>query len=414
MSNTLLTIDMITNEALNIWLNANNFLQHVDRQFDSSFGKVGAKIGEQLRLRKPLDYIPGTGSTVVPQASTEQDVTLTLATQRNVAVQFTSAEKVLSLDEYSDRILKPAVNGLVGAVALDLMSVVEQACNFVSNKSGGFVVNPTVSTWLEAGAKLSEYSLPTADRKVIISPRTQANTVATVAGLFNPQPVIGDQYRTGVLGMNTLGFDWYMDQTVIVHTTGAYNGNIFVNGTANQTGSTLAVAALPGPLNAGDIIYIPGNLVTGNTAVNMVNRITKGDTGEPMQFVLTAGAALGATSLAIYPPITPPSGGNNVIYQTVTQSPAANQQIMVVTKSGEAYRKNFAFGPQAVAMVFADLFLPQGATLSNSRKRFDNVSLRMIEDYITLSDEQITRLDVLYGYSMIKPEWCVVVADSLT
>jgi len=43
----------------------------------------------------------------------------------------------------------------------------------------------------------------------------------------------------------------------------------------------------------------------------------------------------------------------------------------------------------------------------------DGVSLRMITDFVTLSDQRITRLDILYGYALIRPEWACIVADAL-
>ena len=56
MANSNLTIDMITNEALMILHQKANFLGTIDRQYDSSFAKSGAKIGDTLRIRLPNEY----------------------------------------------------------------------------------------------------------------------------------------------------------------------------------------------------------------------------------------------------------------------------------------------------------------------------------------------------------------------
>jgi P22 coat protein - gene protein 5 len=404
MANSLLTINMITREALRLWKNSNAFLSSLDSQYDDQYAKSGAKIGATLRIRLPNDYTVRTGVSMSVQDTTENNTTLTLATMKGVDVSFSSTDRLLSLDDFSKRVLAPMMNNLTGAVALDVMSGIEGgAANFTANTDGtGAVIPPTVTTWLNAGAILDATSAPKGDRKIIMDPFTQAKTVSSLAGLFNPSAKISEQYKTGQIGQ-ALGFDWMMDQTVIKHTTAAYSGSLTVNG-ASQTGLTLVTNAITGGLNAGDIITIAG--------VNSVNRITKQDNGTLMQFVVTAAVATGGTSVSIYPAIVPPSGGQNVQYQTVTASPANSAVITVVTLASSIYRKNFAFVPEAVTMVTGDLELPKGVQEA-AREQMDGVSMRMVSQYIIGTDQFATRLDVLYGYRWLRPEWVVAVGDSI-
>lgn len=406
MANSLLTINMITREALRLWKNSNAFLQNIDRQYDDQFAKSGAKIGTSLRIRLPNDFTVRTGAAASPQDTTEQSTTLTVATQKGVDVQFSSAERALSLDDYSKRILAPAINNLAGAVASDIINGSEKINNFAAKyDSNGNVVSPDASTWLQAGAVLDQMSAPRGDRKIIMDPLTQARTVTSLAGLFNPATAISKQYQTGQI-MNALGFDWMMDQTVIKHTTGAY-GTIGTVSGGSQTGSTLTTSALNGPLVAGDIIMLG---ITA-TPVNSVNRITKTSNGTPAQFVVTANVASGATSIPIYPPITPSAGGT-VPYATTDSSPASGASITVVTKASSVYRKNFVFLPQAATMVTADLELPRGVHEA-ARESMDGTSMRMVTAYNVSTDQFITRLDILYGYTWPRPEWACVVPDAL-
>jgi len=398
-TNSLLTINMITNEALRLFRNSNYFLNVISKQYDDSFAKTGAKIGTTLRIRLPNDYIVTTGKTVTPENTTELNTTLTVATQKNVPISFGSAEKALSLDMFSSRILKPAVNNLAGAVAADIMNAVEMGCNYISKTDGsGNLLTPDATTWLLAGAKLDNNSAPKADRKIILDPLTQARTVGSLAGLFNPQRKIDGQYMTGEMSTDTLGFDWGMDQTVIKHTNGSFTAGTV--GAASQTGNTLATNAITGSLNQGDIITIAG--------VFAINRITKATTGELQQFVVTAPVLTGATSIPIYPAITP----GNVQYGTVTASPAANAVITLLGGANLVYRKNFAFHPEAFTMAAADLELPNGVQ-DASRAQYDGISMRIVSQFAILSDDFITRLDILYGYQAIRPEWIVCVADVL-
>jgi len=402
VANSPLTISQITREALRLFRNSNWFLRTIGRQFDEEFGRSGAKIGSQLRIRLPNDYTLRQGQTATPQNTNEQNTTLVVANQYGVDVSFSSSERALSLDDYSARILAPAVNILAGGVATQVMSNVESAANLVFNTDASSnMISPTAGTWLAAGAKLDQNGAPRNDRFIVLDPLTQARTVTSLTGLFNPQTRISDQYIRGTMSVDTLGFDWGMDQTTIMHTTGAYGTAPTVSG-ANQTGSTLTISALAGPLNAGDVITLGG--------VFGVNRVTKTSTGTLQQFTLTAPANTGATSLSIYPPITPPSGGLPVPFQTVTASPAAGAQVTVGTASASNYRANFAYYAEAFTLATAELELPRG-THEAARETYDGISLRMVTDYAVLSDQFITRLDILFGSLCLRPEWVVKVAD---
>lgn len=405
MANALLTINMITREAVRLWKNSNAFLQNVDMQYDDSFAVSGAKIGSQLRIRLPNDFTVVTGPALSVQDTSEQSTTLVMATQQHVDVGFSTADRTLSLDDYSRRILAPMVNNLAGAVALNLMTGVEGGiCNIVANlDAGANIQNPVAGTYLRAGASLDNNSAPVASRKVVNSPDTEATVVATLSGLLNPQAAISQQYITGKM-YDALGFVWMKDQTTIAHQNGTLaQASATVNG-ANQTGLNLAVNALAGSLNAGDIITIAG--------VFQVNRITKASTGKLRQFVVTANVNAGGISIPIYPAIVPAVGGQAVQYQTVTASPADGAAVnpALGLAASASYTKNFAYAPEAVTLATADLEMPKNVHEA-ARESFDGVSMRMVTDYFIGTDQLITRLDVLYGYLWIRPEWACVVAD---
>lgn len=406
MANSLLTINMITREAVKLWKNTNAFMMSIDTQYDDQFAIDGAKIGDTLRIRLPNDYTVATGPALSVQDTAEQSTTLTLATQKHVDVSFSAKDRTLSLDDYSRRVLAPMVNNLAGAVAADVMSGVEGGvCNIVANQDAAFnILAPNSGTYLLGGAALANNSAPMANRKVVNSPNTEARMVQSLAGLLNPTREISDQYTTGEM-YRGLGFKWMHDQTVISHTTGTLAlSTDTVNG-ASQSGLTITVNALAGTIAEGDIITFAG--------VNAVNRITKVDTGELRQFVVTAAAAVGATSISIYPALIPPVGGSSVQYQTVTASPANGAAInpALSLAASTTYRKNIAFSPEAVTMVTADLIMPRGVHEA-AREQFDGISMRMITDYIMGTDQLATRLDILYGYLYVRPEWAVVICDN--
>jgi hypothetical protein len=407
MANSLLTINMITREAVRLWKNSNAFIQNVDMQYDSSFAVTGAKIGSTLRIRLPNDFTVTTGPALSVQDTAEQSTTLVLATQKHVDVSYSTADRTLSLDDYSRRVLAPMVNNLAGAVAVDIMSGSEGGiCNIQANQDAASnVLSPIQSTYLLAGAQLDLNSAPIANRKIVNSPVTEARVVSTLSGLLNPASTISRQYVTGRM-YDALGFIWMKDQTSIAHTTGALaQGSATVNG-AGQTGLNLIVNALAAGIAQGDIITIAG--------VYQVNRITKATTGQLRQFSVTAAVAAGATSIPIYPALVPGVGGQQVQYQTVTVSPANGAAVnpALGLAASVTYRKNFAYAPEAVTLATADLEMPKGVHEA-AREEFDGVSMRMVTDYFIGTDQLITRLDVLYGYLWIRPEWACIVADQV-
>jgi hypothetical protein len=391
---------MITREAIELFVNSNAFIKNIDRQYDKDFGKNGEKIGSTLRIRLPNDYTTRSGPAVSVQDTAEVQTVLTMANQDGVDVSFSTADLYLSLDDFSERIMLPMMNNLAGLVATNIMSNNAEAfCNIAANlDANGAILTPNDGTYLDAKATLAINSTPPSMQKIINDPRTEARVVTSLAGLLNPASAISDQYYEGVM-YKALGATWYSDQTVIKHTTGTAT-TATVSG-ANQTGPTLTIAALSGTLVVGDIFTIAG--------VNAVNRVTKSTTGELRQFVLTVAAINGATSLSIYPSIIPAVNGNSVQYQTVDVSPADGAIITPYLPAATTYRKNFRYSPQAITMATGDLPLP--ANKVTARHKYDNVSMRAITDYMIGTDQEITRLDVLFGSLTIRPEWACVVPD---
>lgn len=404
MANSLLTISMITREAVPIFVNSNAFIKNIDRQYDAEFGKQGEKIGNALRIRLPNDYTVRQGPGMSIQDTSEQSITLTMSTQSGVDVAFTSADLLLSIDDFSERVLLPMVNALAGSVASTVMTTSEGTIsNIVANvDAGNNILNPNQSTVLQAGARLNDNSAPTPKRRLIYDQDTEARMVASLAGLLNPQSAIGDQYYEGSM-YRAMNFTWFMDQSVIKHTAGTFTAGT-VNG-ANQTGTAIVTNAITGTLVAGDIITFAG--------VNAVNRVLKTTTGRLKQFVIVTSAANGATSLTIYPSLIPASGGNPVQYQTVTASPANGAAISLFTNASVTYRKNFVYAPQAVTMATGDLPLYEAGVINSARSRYDNISMRMLTAYLPGSDQAATRLDVLYGVCWPRGEWATVFCDSV-
>ena len=412
--NSLLTIDMITAEAVRLFKNSNLYIMNMDTQYDGSFAVDGAKIGSALRIRLPNDYVVTDGPAMQLQSTNEQFTTLTVSSQKNVAVPFTTAERTMSIDDYSEIVMAPMINNLAGKVASTVMLGSEGGVsNLVSNVDGaGNIINPTMDTFLAANATLTTNSADMMTRRIVLDPFANARAVSALAGLLNPTPEISAQFRTGSM-KSGLGYErWFEDQTCIKHTTGSFSAGGTVNGggqTTGFTGGTITVNAITGTLAKGDIITFAN--------VNSVNRVTKQSNGTLAQFVVTSAVATGATSIPIYPGLVPPTnglvGGPDAQYQTVDSSPINGAAMVLVTPAGSVYRKSIAFVQKAVTLATADLVMPRKAVEEAARAEYDGISIRILTDYLPNSDQLATRIDVLFGFLYIKPEWLCVIAGAI-
>lgn len=411
MSNTLLTPTWITKEVVSMFVNSNAFMQQIDRQYDKEF-QQDFKIGNQLNIRLPVSYNVGSSLTVSPQATVEQFTTLTVGQIRNVTTSWTDTDFTLYIDDFRHRYLEQMVNYLAANVASDIMTMVDASqpktgvANFVANYTANtnVIIAPTETTWLAAGRKLDDLSADRMNRQATLSPKTQASTVASFAGLFNPTQMISEQYKKGVMG-GTMAFGiegWRLDQTVLVHQTG--NATVTTVAAGSQTGTAITINSSNGQINAGDIATF--------TNVNAVNRLT-GQITSPFQFVVTGQVNNGGTTMNIFPAVVP-NNGVSTQYQTTDVSPASNSVVTFNTAPGVQYIKNLVFKPEAFTLVTADLPIVKNGVVACARERFDGISMRYLRAYQVLTATYVDRLDILYGYTMPKQDWAVVVGDSIT
>lgn len=395
MANSLLSIGMITREALRLLHNNLAFARSVNRQYNDQFANGGAKIGSSLQIRLPNRYSVRTGTAISVNDTTERQTTLTVATQKGVDIDFTSAELTLEMDDFSERILKPAMARVASQVDFDGLSLYKDV---YSQVGAAGTVPSTAKVFLDGGAKLDHMATPRDGmRYACLNPNAQAGIVDGLKGLFQDSSLVAEQYRNGQMGRG-LGFDFGMDQNVNVHTVGVNTGAPLVNG-ASQTGSSLITDgwtnSTTGILNQGDLFTIAG--------VNGVNPETGQDTGELAQFTVVADADSGATTgpatLSISPSIVTTGA-----LKTVTASPADNAVITVSGTGGESYPMNMVHHRDAFVLATADLEVPHGVDFA-SRDVYDGISLRIVRQYDINTDKFPCRVDVLYGWKTVRPEF---------
>ena len=126
MANAVLTTDEITREALRVLHQKLNFVTNIVTEYDDSFAVEGAKIGNTLRVRQPIQYSTGTGATIATGTTIdtqENSVTLTVNSQRHVPMRFTSNEMTMKIDDFSARHVEPAMSVLAAKIEAEVRDV---------------------------------------------------------------------------------------------------------------------------------------------------------------------------------------------------------------------------------------------------------------------------------------------------
>jgi len=385
---------MITRKALEILENNLVLTRNVNRQYDDSFAVEGAKIGSTLRIRLPDRALVTDGAALQVQDDNEQFTTLAVASQKHIGVNFTSAELTMQLDDFAERVLKPRISQLAASIDAD----VANAFKSIGNSVGSPGTTPGTSlVLLQAQQKLNENAAVMSPRYATVNPAANAGLVEGMKGLFNPTDTISKQFKNGLMGTGVLGFDEInMSQSIKQFTTGSRTGTITVDGTISAQGtSKITLNGTTGnTLAVGDVFTIAN--------VYAVNPQTRESTGSLQQFVVTAAnTAAGSkfTDVSIFPAIYTSAHA----LATVDSFP---QNLAAVTFLGSAstqYPQNLVYHKDAITFATADLLLPQGVDMA-SRAVHNGISLRVVRQYDINNDRMPCRIDVLYGYSVIRPQ----------
>jgi hypothetical protein len=392
MSNSILTIDMITRKALEILENNLVLTRNVNRQYDDSFAVEGAKIGSTLRIRLPDRALVTDGAALQVQDDNEQYTTLSVASQKHIGVNFTSAELTMQLDDFAERVLKPRISQLASSIDADVANSYKAIYSSVGTPG----TTPSTSlVLLQAQQKLNENAAVMSPRYATVNPAANAGLVEGMKGLFNPTDTISRQFKNGMMGMGVLGFDEVnMSQSIKQHTTGAWGTTITVTSTVTTEGATTLGISFTGSSktwNVGDVFTIAG--------VYAVNPQTRESTGSLQQFTVTAAASGSSTAtLSISPAIYTSANA----LATVDSFPVATAVVTMLGSASSQYAQNLVYHKDAITFATADLLLPQGVDMA-SRQVHNGISMRVVRQYDINNDRLPCRIDVLYGYSAIRP-----------
>jgi hypothetical protein len=403
MANNLLTISKITNEALMVLENELTFTNQIERSYDDQFAVTGAKIGNTLNVRRPGRFIGTTGPALNVEDFNETSVPVTLSTQFHVDTQFTTQDLALSLDMFSDRVLKPAIAAIANKMDYDGLVM---AKNNTANIVGTAGTAPTsLLTYLNAQAYLDSEGAPRDGRRsVVIEPFTGAAIVDSLKGLFMPQSTISEQFRKGMMGRDSAGLNWYMDQNVASQTFATYTNSGTVDTTSSSFGISTGWASSSTITKSGTFTPNVGDTFT-IANVYAVNPQSRQSYGKLRNFVVTA---ISGSSVTVSPAIITGGQFQNVVV-TATSATAA---LTPFNSTGTSSPQNILFHKNAFTLATADLELPDGVHFAGRASDKElGLSIRVVRQYTINNDSIPTRLDVLYGWAPLYPELACRVAS---
>ena len=397
MSNSLLTIDMITRKSLQILENNLVLTRNVNRQYDSSFAVEGAKIGSTLRIRLPDRALVTDGAALNVQDDNEQYTTLTVSTQKHIGLNFTTAEMTMQLDDFAERVLKPRISQLAASIDADTANAYKSIYQSVGTPG----TTPATSlVLLQAQQKLNESAADMSPRYATVNPAANAALVEGMKGFFNPTGTISAQFKSGMMGEGVLGYNEVnMSQSITSHTTGTRSAiaSLQITSTVSTQGqSTVAITG-----DSGTATFAIGDVFT-IANVYAVNPQTRVSTGSLQQFTVTALATASGgawSSVSISPALYTSASA----LATVNSFPQANAAVTVLGSASTLYPQNLVYHRDAIAFATADLLMPRGVDMA-SRAENNGISIRIVRQYDVNNDRMPCRLDVLYGYSVIRPQ----------
>jgi hypothetical protein len=386
---------MVAREALRIAHENLTFLGTIDRSYDDSYAKVGAKIGDTLRVRNPNQYVRRTGSRVMNvQEQDESTQTVTVATQDGVDMRFNSAELALSIDELSKRYIEPAVKVLVAGVEGDVLAdVSKKVYNLVGTAGTVVGASGDISALTAARAKLNQYLAPKSDRAVQVDSVTMGSIVNGAKALFHDGAQVKEAFREGFYSRTAMA-DFYENEKTWTMTNGsdiafALDTYTVVNGDSDLTVTSFATPT------AGMVFELAG--------VYAVHPETKVAYSHLQQFTILSGST--STNLLISPTIylTGPK-------QNVSAAPTTTAVGTCVGSTSTAYRQNLMYHKEAFTFVTADLPLMDDA-IRCVRRSQDGLAIRVWQGSDIRNDELLLRLDILYGWKALRPEWACRISN---
>lgn len=392
MSNTLVNTDLVAREVLRIAHEKATFIGTINKQYDKSYFGRGAKHGATLRVESPNQYSVRSGRVMDVQDQDEATQTITVATQVGVDMRFNSAELALNIHDFSKKYIMPAASVLISSID---GTVLQGATKAVYNLAGaaGTVPGASGDTSMigQARAKLNQGLAPQDNRSLQIDSVTMASIVNGNKALFHEGAQVKESFLEGYYS-RAAGMDWYENERILALLNGSDHTTVTMNDASIASGD--AAITIAGANYTEGSVFTLG--LAGTAPVYAVHPETKVAYSHLQQFVATN---TGTTGLTFSPPYITTGAKQNV-----SVLPVNGEAVTFFGTASTAYKNALAYHKDFCAFVSADLPVMADAAECTVREQ-EGISLRVWKGSDIRNDELLMRIDVLYGYKVLRPEW---------
>ncbi len=377
MATTLITPLVVAKEALIVLENNMVMGNLVHRAYSPEFQKG---VGATVVVRKPTTFTATAfTSTVGYSTITESSVAVVLDKHWDVSFQVSSQELSVSVADFSEQFLQPAMRAIAQAVDNDILSrsAIAIAAHYPVTST------PVVSDIAGLSAVMDIMKVPQGDRRLVLHPATKAAYISLDAFLHADKRGDGGQaLRSAELG-NVMGFQAYMDQNV--PTFSQVMGVAFAAGTGSITGAW-AVGATAGT-------------VTGATGA--VSTVNVGDcfkvSGYDEWFYADVASTSSTAGIFILSSFKP-------AVKATSMTDASVVTFML------GHRNNLAFHKNAIALVTAPLQPPIGGA-QGAVANYNGLSCRVVYGYDQQYKNNNISVDFLCGVKMLDRDLAARLCD---
>lgn len=395
MANKFLTTDLISIYTLAKFVNETPFLQTSSRNVEADFDMASYKIGDTVNIRRRNRFKTGDGQVTTPQSVQEQSEALVINHQYNVSMNYTMKDLTLSIDDFGERYVEPAIESMVNQMEFDIATQASRDLNFYVGTAG--VPLSSFASVDAANRKMRSLGIPKMGREsyCATSLTDAASLRSSLANFFNPtlNETITQRAALGRLGV----FDMFESQNIYTQIAGTPGAGPITVVSEVSSGNSIAMTGFtPSTLVAkiGDIFEVED--------VYSINPLNYQSTGDFMQFVVTAPATsdgAGNATIFVNPTIISDSGNQN---QNVSNPIPASAAVNFVA----SHTLNLAYIDSGLDLVCPP---PEPLDLPFNKRETDkdmNVSILLSKQGDIINGVNIMRLDILCGFKW-HPEYAI-------
>lgn len=387
VSNTFLTPKKIVRKALARFHQKANFITNINRQYDEEFAVKGKKIGAQLDLRMPNKFVTRDGLTMDPKPIEELSIPVVMSQIVGVDMEFNDVDLTLTMDDFDERYIEPAVDQLRARVESKCLSMINGVNFTVANFGQKFNFDSVAA----AQKILNDNLCPESGRKFLLNTQDEMDMIKDNRLLFNDRETVSREFREGVKG-DQAGFTFLRSTLIPTFVSGANVGTGYTV-TASVTGkgiTSAAVGAGAGSMVKGDVFTVAG--------CYRVHPESREQETDLMQFVVTQDLA-GPGVLNFAPAMYTLDARQNV----TSSGFVAGSQITKLGAASKRVKPSLAFHKDAFAYVSADFPVDKDVKFCYSEVG-EGVSMRIWKASEIRTGLNLCRLDVLFGFANLRQE----------